>query len=73
MLRIWSGPNPLHPDLMSPAERLAEIGHILAAGLSRVFPAESTHLSADSRDSFVDFSPPKSGRGRRKPRDRVGG
>ena len=28
--------NPLHPDRMSPAERLAELGRILAAGLIRL-------------------------------------
>jgi hypothetical protein len=65
--------NGLHPDLMSPAERLAEIGRILAAGLRRIPPEVSTPLSANSGDSFVDFSPLKSGRVRRKPRDRVGG
>jgi hypothetical protein len=28
--------HPLHPDLMTPAERLAEIAEILAAGILRL-------------------------------------
>jgi hypothetical protein len=33
--------NALHPDLMTAAERLEEIGEILAAGLSRLRARES--------------------------------
>jgi hypothetical protein len=33
--------NALHPDLMTAAERLQEIGEILAAGLSRLRARES--------------------------------
>jgi len=61
------------PERMTPAERLYELAHILTAGLIRMFAAQSSSLSAPARDSFVDFSPPKSGGHRRKLRNRVGG
>jgi hypothetical protein len=66
------GPNAIHPDRMTPADRLDEISEILAAGLIRLLARQSSSLSALSGDSFLDFSPPKSGRGR-EPRCRVGG
>ena len=59
-----SGPNPLCPDRMSANARLAEIGRILAAGVIRLNAEQSSDLSAEDGDSFVDFSPRKSG-GRR--------
>ena len=55
------GPNPLHPDRMSPAERRAELCRILAAGLIRMMAAKSSSLSADRGESSVDFSPHQSG------------
>jgi hypothetical protein len=64
--------NALDPDQMTAAERLDEITKILAAGLIRLRAQQSSSLSAPNGDSFLDFSPPKSGRGR-KPRYRVGG
>ena len=67
-----SGPNPLCPDRMSAEARLAEIGRVLAAGVARLNVARSSDLSADGGDSFVDFSPRKSG-GRRAKRIRIGG
>ena len=67
-----SGPNPLCPDRMSAGARLAEIGRILAAGVVRLNAAQSSSLSAENGDSFVDFSPRKSG-GRRAKRIRIGG
>jgi hypothetical protein len=66
------GSNPLSPDRMRAAERLAEIAAILAAGVIRIWRPQSSPLSAPNGDSFLDFLPPKSGRGR-KPRRRVGG
>ena len=65
--------NWTHPARMTPAERLDELAHILAAGMSRMFAAQSSFLSAPPRHSFVDFSPPKSGGYRRKLHNRVGG
>jgi len=67
-----SGPNPLCPERMSAQARLAEIGRIVAAGVIRLNTAQSSGLSAESGDSFVDFSPRKSG-GRRAKRIRIGG
>ena len=67
-----SGPNPLCPDRMSADARLSEIGRILAAAVVRLKAAQSSGLSAENGDSFVDFSPRKSG-GRRAKRIRIGG
>jgi len=72
MYDAHSGSNPFAPDRMSAAERLAEVADILAAGVIRIRRRQSSPLSAPNGDSFLDFSPPKSGRGR-KPRCRVGG
>ena len=67
-----SGPNPLCPDRMSADARLAEIGRILAVGIVRLNATKYSGLSAQNGDSFVDFSPRKSG-GRRAKRIRIGG
>ncbi len=56
---------------MSAEARLAEIGRILAAGVVRLNAARSSDLSAEGGDSFVDFSPQKSG-ARRAKRIRIG-
>ena len=56
-----SGPNSFPPNRMSPAERLAEVGRILAAGLIRMKASKSSALSADRGESTVDLSGPKSG------------
>jgi hypothetical protein len=53
--------NPLDPNRMTPAERLAELGRILAAGLIRMRARKSTPLSADRGEGSVDMSSPKSG------------
>ena len=66
-----SGPNPLCPERMSAQARLAEIGRILAAGVMRLNAAQSSGLSAETGDNFVDFLPRKSG-GRRAKRIRIG-
>ena len=66
-----SGPNPLCPDRMSADARLSEIGRILAAGVVRLNAAQSSGLSAENGDSFMDFSPQKSG-GRREKRICIG-
>lgn len=67
-----SGPNPLCPDKMSARARFEEIGRILAAGVIRLNAEHSSDLSAEDGDSFVDFSPRKSG-GRRAKRLPLGG
>jgi hypothetical protein len=48
--------NPLHPDRMIAAERLAEIAGILAAGVMRLKARQSRLLSARKRESLVDFT-----------------
>jgi len=68
-----SPPNWTPPARMTAAERLDELAQILCVGLRRLLPEQSSALSADSADSFVDFSPLKSGVRRRKLRNRVGG
>lgn len=67
-----SGPNPLCADKMSARARFEELGRILAAGIVRLNTVQSSSLSAAEGDSFVDFSPQKSG-GRRAKRIRLGG
>ena len=57
---------------MSGRARFEELGRILAAGVIRLNAAQSSSLSADIGDSFVDFSPRKSG-GRRVKRLPLGG
>ena len=51
---------PLHPDHMTPDERLAEIAEILARGLVRLHARKSSALSDDRGDSFVDLPPHRS-------------
>ena len=53
--------NPLNAGRMSPAERLAELGRILAVGLTRLKTNKSSELSADRGECFVDLPPPMSG------------
>jgi hypothetical protein len=52
-----AGPNALDPARMAPDERFAEIGRILALGLTRLHATKSTDLFANSGDSCLDFSP----------------
>ena len=67
-----SGPNPLCPENMSARARLEELGRILTIGIIRLNAKNASSLSAEDGDSFVDFSPRKSG-GRRAKRIRIGG
>ena len=53
--------NGVNPDRLTPAERLAEVGSILAAGLIRMKARQSSPLSADLAESSVDLSGAKSG------------
>ena len=54
-------PNPLHPDKMSPAERRAEIGRILAAGIIRLINANQARRSVKDGDRSLHFRPNQSG------------
>ena len=62
-----------HPARMSPDDRLSEVSRILAAGLIRMFAAQSSSLSAPQSQTVVDLAPAKSGGPCRKPHNRVGG
>jgi len=53
--------NGLRPDLMSPAERLAEIAEILAVGLVRLKARQSTSLLPDPGESSLDCAGAPSG------------
>jgi hypothetical protein len=53
--------NPLHPDLMTPAERLDEIAEILAAGILRVRARLRAPQGSTAEQVRVDFSPDRSG------------
>jgi hypothetical protein len=46
----------LDPDHMTAAERLAELGKLLAAGLMRLRARKSTQKSADFRKSSLALS-----------------
>jgi hypothetical protein len=51
----------LHPDRMTTAERLDEVADILAVGLIRLKARKSRRLSADARDSCLDYTARQSG------------
>jgi hypothetical protein len=53
-------PNPLHPELMTPAERLEEIAEILAAGILRLRARLSAPRGSTGEQVRVDFSPGRS-------------
>jgi hypothetical protein len=60
--------NALDPNLMTPAERLTEIGEILATGLLRLQARE--HEAGDRRELSLDLSANQRVHGRkRKPRE----
>jgi hypothetical protein len=58
--------NALDPNLMTAAERLAEIGEILAAGLLRL--RAKTQKADDLRDIPLDFPAHQSRHGRNQRR-----
>jgi hypothetical protein len=51
----------LHPDLMTPAERLDEIAELLAAGILRVRAHLRAPRGSTAEQVRVDFSPRRSG------------
>lgn len=53
--------NPLHPDRLTPDERLAELAAILAAGVIRIYGPQSSEKPPDSADVSLDFMPGQSG------------
>jgi hypothetical protein len=55
--------NPLHPDQMTTAERMAELVAILAAGVIRLLPPQSSEELPLFGESSVDFNADQSGGG----------
>jgi hypothetical protein len=53
--------NGIDPGRLSPAERLAELAEILAAGLMRLKARKSTALSAHRGESSLDCAAHQSG------------
>jgi len=60
--------NALNPDRMTAAERLDEIGDLLAAAFMRLQQRKSSPLSRDGGESSLDF--PVDQRGHPTPVDR---
>jgi hypothetical protein len=59
--RTRTSANALKPEMMTPAERLTEIGEILAEGLMRLRARQSSSLSPDYGESSLDCSAHQSG------------
>jgi hypothetical protein len=53
--------NPISSDRLTAAERLSEVAAILAAGVMRLRARQSTTLSGERENSFVDFTAHQSG------------
>lgn len=53
--------NPASPDRMSAAERIVEIGELLARCLIRQRARQSSPKSVHPRESSLDFTPNQSG------------
>jgi hypothetical protein len=53
--------NLLNPNLMSPAERQAELVSLLAMGAIRLFGPKSSDKPAEQRDFLLDFDATQSG------------
>lgn len=49
------------PDRLSASDRLTELAAILAAGLTRLRARQSSGLSGEPENSFVDFIADQSG------------
>lgn len=67
-----SGPNPLSPGHLSADERLDELASIVAEGLRRLLPEQSSSLLAAGEDSSFDILALKRRVARRKPSNRIG-
>ncbi len=59
-------PNALDPNRMTPAERLAEIGEILAAGIHRLKARESARPAGDRGDLSLAIPAHQSRDGRKR-------
>jgi len=57
----FAGPNPLHPDKMTPADRRAELCALLARGIIRLRMRDQAELSGDAGEFRLHNSPDQSG------------
>lgn len=55
--------NPLHPDRLTSAERLAELASILAVGVIRLMTLMSSGKTEETGESSLDFGANQSGGG----------
>lgn len=53
--------NPVHPDHLTPAERLAELANILATGAIRLLAPQSSEELPPLGESSLDFDANQSG------------
>jgi hypothetical protein len=53
--------NPLHPNMLSAAERRIELCRLLASGLLRLRYQQSDDRSRELRESLLPMSPGRSG------------
>ena len=60
-LRTSAAQNALSPNRMSATERLTELASILALGLIRLRARQSSRVSGERENSFVDFTAHQSG------------
>jgi hypothetical protein len=60
-LQPLSLPNSIHPGLLTPDERRAELAALLALGLVRLRSRQSNRLSAGAENGSVDFAADQSG------------
>ena len=51
----------VHAETANQSKCLMEVAEILAFGLMRLYAPKSSQVSADSRESSLDFTPTKSG------------
>jgi len=58
---MFTGPNPIHPDHLTGAERLDEVARLLALGLIRLRSRQSSGVSADRGESWLDCPGHRSG------------
>jgi len=58
--------NPIHPDHMTPQERLAEVCRLLALGLIRLRTRQSSQVSELTGESSLHFPPHRSGHAKPK-------
>ena len=64
-------PNPLPPDLMTPAERRTELCGLLALGLIRSRMRDGGKVSDDTGESCLHYPPDQCRHATRKPTEKA--